>query len=278
MKELTHFQLGQIPRALLEEAGRCVDPYVTALGWPHQHVGGGTFARINGRPGILTAGHVWDAIDREREQYPLLHLLVARDTHRYTVPVSHLVTHLRLKRHSDDWGPDLQFIEVPPLVAARIAVAKSFVEISARADRWLKVAQQTDGFVFVAGFPAEETVTTPSGDPTEPNVELRGGLITAVDRAVKNGDFDYLETTADYGSAMALPTTFGGVSGAGLWRFFLEQGEDGSDMATARLSSDFALAGVAFYEERSSDSKMTLRYHGPESIFRILPRLVPGCP
>lgn len=278
MSERQHFQIGQIPRALLEEAARCVDPYATALGWPHQHVGSGTFARINGRPGILTAHHVWEAIYRERDRYPEVHLLVARDDHRYTVPVHHLVVHLRLARDSEAWGPDLQFIEVPALVASRIAVAKSFVEISARAEKWKKIAHQAAGFAFVAGFAAVETIASPSGNVNEPNVLLRGGYVTGVDRLVKNGKFDYLETTVDYEFAKDLPETFGGVSGGGLWRFSLRQGDRCNDMTTATLSSDFALAGVAFYEERSSDSKMTLRYHGPDSIYEILPTLVPAYP
>jgi hypothetical protein len=81
-------------------------------------------------------------------------------------------------------------------------------------------------------------------------------------------EFDYIDLRSRRSLEPRTPRSFGGMSGAGLWRFSI-----------ARLSIseikpfDFQLAGVAFYQlADSEDGIATVRFHGPRSIYEGLPQ------
>jgi len=66
------------------------------------------------------------------------------------------------------------------------------------------------------------------------------------------------------------PISFGGMSGAGLWRFSIAR-LPGAEMKPF----DFQLAGVAFYQLADTDDGIaTVRFHGPRSVYeRCLPHV-----
>lgn len=273
MAENQLFMLGDIPQGILEEATRSLAAYSTAIGWIGCHVGGGTFVRVNGRSGILTARHVWDAIYQSRRKHPEVNLLVANGAHSFPIRVDYLTPRIQLDRNSDAWGPDIEFIELPSAAVGQVLRAKSFAEISARADRWLPVAECDEGFGAVMGFPAEQSRCTPL-DGDRYLLELRGGYVSGIENSQIRGEFDYVETIADPFNAAGLPTSYGGVSGSGLWRMQLHK-KTTEPIDRATLGQDYALAGVAFYQEPMKDGRMLIRYHGPKTIYRQVPKLVP---
>ena len=271
--ETENFQLGSIPQSLLEEATQRLRVFSTALGWAGNHVGGGTFVRVNGRSGILTAGHVWDALYNNRRDQPNVTMVVRDGLHSYSLPVEYFVPHIDVKRNSEAFGPDIQFLELPPDTVSRICAQKSFAEISDNADRWLPLALAEEGFGAVMGFAAEQTRKIELGQ-NEILLELRGGYISGIEQHQRIGDFDYVETIADPINAKGLPSTYGGVSGAGLWRVPINK-KLREPLTAATMSEKFVFAGVAFYEEHMADGRMKIRYHGPETVYRRVPRLVP---
>lgn len=275
MSNVELFRLGDIPQALLDEALALIKPYATAIGWVGQHIGSGTFVRINNRFGILTAAHVWECVFSGRREHPEIQLVVANGAHSYSVSVDYLMPHLGITRTSDPWGPDIEFIELPPATVDRVEVAKSFYNLSLAPAKQFALATADDGFAAITGFAEEQSKVSPLAGQNEALLlELRGGFVSAIESRVKKGDYDYLETIGDRQSVPTLPKSYGGVSGAGLWRMSLNK-KPGAPITQAKVDDIFAMAGVAFYEESRGDGMMTLRYHGPETIYRLLPRLVP---
>lgn len=272
MAETERFMLGEIPQRILDEATQRLSVFSTALGWPGELVGGGTFAKVNGIHGILTAAHVWERLWEKRREHPEVMVLVRTETHGYSVPIDYLTPHVRLERKSDPWGPDIEFVELPVAVVERVAAAKSFAEISARAVQHYAVAAADDGFGAVMGFAAEhaKTAQLPGNRLL---LELRGGYISGIENHQVRDGFDYVETVADPHNAEGLPKSYGGVSGSGLWKMTLEK-KPGAPIETATLGDAFALAGVAFYEEERDNGCMIIRYHGPQTVYHKVPTLV----
>jgi hypothetical protein len=272
-----YFQMRDIPDSVLNDAVLCVKPYTTAFGWNGAHLGGGTFARINGRSGILTAGHVWDHIYKNRSEHPEVQVMISDDAHHYSLPVEYLTPHLSLEAKSEAWGPDVQFVEIPQALVGSVLARKSFAELSAHADKFKKLALQNSGFSAIPGFAGEKVKWVAEGFHGGPLAELHGGYVAGIDRHFEREGYDYLEISADYKNTLALPKSFGGVSGSGIWNFSLHK-KAGASVKTAKIGDDFAFAGVAFYEEEAKEDRMIVRYHGPETIYRIVCGLVPKRP
>ena len=81
------------------------------------------------------------------------------------------------------------------------------------------------------------------------------------------GGFDYVDVTVDRSeSDFQLPSTFGGVSGSGLWLLDLQCSE--TDYRVGAL----ILSGVAFYEKFNTPARQTgIRCHGMKSLYEHRP-------
>jgi len=266
------FRLGEIPQPVLDEAIAALKPYVTALGWPGIHIGGGTFVSVNGRFGILTATHVWNKLWSGRDQQPEVQLVVANGPHSYAVAVDHIVPHVQQNRTCDEWGPDIEFLELPYPAVDRIRAAKAFAPLTSISAKMRKVADNIEGFVAITGFPDElSTSAVMNGIPM---VTVRGGYVSCISRKVVRNGYDYLETVDDP-HVQSLPNSYGGVSGSGLWAMQLRK-KAGAPIIEATLGENFALAGVAFFQRPKPSGGMMVRYHGQQSIYDVLPTFVPG--
>ena len=80
--------------------------------------------------------------------------------------------------------------------------------------------------------------------------------------------YDYVDLRSRRSLEPRTPTSFGGMSGSGLWRFSIAKVSD-----SVLKPFDFQLAGVAFYQLPDTDDEIaTVRFHGPRSIYeRLLP-------
>jgi hypothetical protein len=152
---IEHFLLKDIPDTLLTEAVSEIKPFTTAFVSELHHVGSGTFAVINGRHGILTADHVWEAIQVKSLSNPMISILVAEGAHRFELHVRELVPHLALGYDPNGTKPDIQFLEIPAGCLGTIQAKKRFINLSKSSVDRCKFASSESGFVVIAGFPSE---------------------------------------------------------------------------------------------------------------------------
>jgi hypothetical protein len=265
-----NFPFRDIPDAFLREAADLVMPFATAFISNDEHRGSGTFARFHGRPGILTANHVWDDVKNRATN---VSLLIANRPHRFEIPISALNPLVDLRTAEPQWGPDVQFLQLPASTVGTIEARKTFVNLTDHADDKLALALSESGFLFLAGFPAEFVKVAETVESAAPfkDIEIHGGFTALLGKEYERGSFDYLETTVEK-DMKGLPKSFGGVSGAGLWRITLTK-RPGAPVATAKIRNS-TLIGIAFYQFAAEGVPKTLRYHGPRTIYSVLNTLI----
>ena len=270
--KVEQFQFREIPEALLDEAVGEIKPFATAFVSGLQHVGSGTFATIQGRHGILTARHVWDAIRHLSVRRPFVCVIAAEGPHTFELEVEKLTPLLELKAVAEDLGPDIQFLEVPAVHVGTIKARKSFVNLTSRSEERRQLALSDHGFLVVAGFPGEFVPQPEVDSRGSPLVALRGGFVTGLKQRWDDGECDLFETRADR-HAPGVPRSYGGVSGAGVWRVEMKK-KPGVPIAEARIGR-CTFMGVSFYQLIVDDDWLVLRHNGPKTIYNMLNRLIP---
>jgi hypothetical protein len=265
------FLLKDIPDSLLLEVVSEIKTFSTAFVSGLHQVGSGTFAVINGRHGILTAEHVWEAIQQVSLGTPMISIIVAEGPHRFELPVNELIPRLDLGYDPNGGKPDIQFLEIPVARLGAIKARKSFVNLNKEPASRREFALANMGFVVIAGFPSEftpEPTADPSGDYL---VSLRGGFVSGVERQWKEGTFDFFETKGDR-HAKGVPRSYGGVSGAGVWRVELKK-KSGVPISQSRIGR-LEFMGVSFLQRFPNEHTVFVRHNGPETVYSALSRIV----
>jgi hypothetical protein len=178
-------------------------------------------------------------------------------------------------------GPDLAFIKVPKeLNFARNlrAVRVNVYQLGSDTDRRVKQSLDSENALLaVVGAPGEWTSKSfPQG--LEKAIErVKAGIACAsLERYTRYSRYlegsDYIDALITPENADApLPESFRGVSGGALWR--LRDPFQLVSQTTYPRSTDFVLAGVMFWEDRTVTPRF-LRAHGPISLYEIfLPKL-----
>ena len=223
--------------------------------------GSGTLVTIGSVDGILTAAHVLqnlpDCGNVGLMRFPGKPSLLQKQTVDMELAEKVII----VAAEHGPTGPDLGFLRLPPLNTQNLRATNSFLNIGARRQA---VAASQPGTAYVdavVGVVAEWTKDLP---PSRPSTRLKGfellfcgGTIISKESA---GDFDLCTFDASFEKGLTPPTTYGGVSGGGLWRIFFDP--DGSNRVRERR-----LIGVAFYEVPVSNGTLHLICHGPRSIY-----------
>jgi hypothetical protein len=84
-----------------------------------------------------------------------------------------------------------------------------------------------------------------------------------------DGTFDYLDIRIDYGDRTDLPTSFGGMSGGGLWQVLCRKTSTG-----VIDPEDYILSGVTFFQIAIEGRVRSLRCHGRKTIHERVPEYV----
>jgi hypothetical protein len=78
-----------------------------------------------------------------------------------------------------------------------------------------------------------------------------------------SGAFDLLDFNVSFGPDVAMPASYGGVSGGGLWRVEFTRGS-GNQLVPGRK----LVVGIVYWESASTaEGERTLTAHGPRSIY-----------
>jgi hypothetical protein len=174
--------------------------------------------------------------------------------------------HVLARPRTDEFGPDLTFIEVlaPDRLASLKAIG-SFWPLDRPA------TQIAAGFgtaltpMATIGFPQCDYETTINGHGvhhvtrhmTYANSIRAGGIFE------KDG-WDYLDSTILY-PGKDIPLSFSGVSGGPVWGFEIIHSKKTDTLSIGQ----YALVGLTFYQTALEDNKRSLRAHFINSIYDL---------
>jgi hypothetical protein len=258
------------PVGLQDAIRRAVEEFSIPLLLDNRLVGTGTLVTVDSTHGILTAAHVLrskEGINWDNSAKSSQRLCTVLGKSSYREPMQHLDWWLTDADESE-WGPDLGFVRLPttgPFVGALRSV-KSFKDITRGALTYDSVPQGTDATVAFYGVVGELTVD--SDEATSLSAYAFFGC-TPVRR--EHCGYDYLDLKTSRTITPEIPRSFGGVSGASLWRFRLIR-DDGRIYPYD--VKNMVLYGVAFYQIDQESKNPVVRCHGPRSIFQnALPKI-----
>jgi hypothetical protein len=297
-------ELAAIPQKLRDSIARDLLCYMVGLlsikntsqGEQIKLIGSGTLITFGNVSGILTAAHVLRELKLDTD----LGLIVPEveqpiEDNTPKIPVKYLSDGIiGAKGPIESEGPDLSFLHIPRnAIPGVIKAKKSFFNICSHRELNSQQPLGNDfGVWFICGFPDEFTKVEESSRGFD---EVRGfwGLCVptsgisrevTIEQSVNyfyslmelkqlgnstspivSGRFDYFELPViecrigDKGLS-----SYGGVSGGGLWQVPLNR-----DEKEKLIWGDPILSGVAFYEY-PTENGMNIKCHGRHSIYQYL--------
>lgn len=275
-KIIQSIRLGQMPLHIFTEAKQFIGSYTTVLVRKGDIAGSATFVKCGQRLGVLTAHHVAfqcsPPFDFNPGSTDMLGFGVAGSPHAFEIEMQHLVPHEIGCPKSDEFGPDLLFIEIPQSESRlhTILAKRQFWNVSIRPDdRIAECYTDTNCVWCTAGHPHElRKQEEPSHGFSE--VWAFPGLvgITGVEERHQRDDFDYFDTYADYAGGNDIPKSFKGESGGGLWRIPISREKTSDPLDTMRVGLP-VLAGVIFYQGPVIGTRRCIRAHGAKSVYNV---------
>ncbi len=226
---------------------------------------GGTFVRVGGIAGVLTARHVWEAI---RSHSKLIFVVGEKPYRVSTKELTALAPNIEETLHGHPAKiPDIALI---PLSPAHIATIEAQGKVFYSIDRRLSDDQfdvfGNRGFWVAVGSPKSRLIT-------ERRAVSSFLYDTGIERTFVQGSWDFVLVNLNVESNPAIPQeSYRGMSGGGLWRARYHMTLDRSRFWFEDVSRDIALVGVTFFETGLPGRQLIA--HGPQSLYRGLPPFV----
>jgi hypothetical protein len=258
--------------AAAQEAMRRIASYsvglVRLLDDDIEPLGSGTLIRIGKVAGILTASHVWDTVVALKLTRVGFYLFPSRRREIQSgVEAIALLDELIIEHKPyDECGPDIAFIKLSASKVATLEQHGTFLNIDRH---WnTLVAQSSDDNYHVdaiAGLVAMwgKTVSTQGKAKV-----IRPEGLTNIGNATRIEDgrdgFDRFEFTPKPEEGLELPSSYGGTSGGGLFRVYLQDNH----------VTTIALMGLAFFETAIDGKADRIICHGPGSIYDKLAPMI----
>ena len=222
-------------------------------------VGSGSLVFIGNSHYILTAAHVWDALQHS----PILGITVTDNiNHKFEIPVAAIVpTVLQPDKLAwSEWGPDIALIRIPPEQIGGIEAFQVF-EHPLASPKHLNV-ECVEVWVAI-GAPGELGKFT----PTHADLQISGRFVGP--KPVTHGQYDYFDFEMD-SSAPEMPKSWGGMSGGGLWRVLVYHSPE-----TGKIDWAQRLWGVIFWQFPLKNGYRIIRSHGQQSIKAVAKSILP---
>jgi hypothetical protein len=269
-----YLRVGDIPTDFQYVVAREFVPYSVGMGWvslQNMHTftpfGSGTLVSKNGTVGILTARHCVKQMKHESVGHDCVVLLL-RDSRTVYLPPEFLIEHRLTSPVSEEYGPDLDFIEIAPCSQRQTILAIASVWSLDRDFNLLSKEFSAEGTLLAAlGYPEERCKTMPIQ-----NGFRRVAYNLICNHVVEKGDvteqdgWDYIQSKCFYCDENDLPQSFGGTSGGGIWAAQVLK-----DQASGRFSvGKSALVGVSFYQTKLANNIRYVRGHFIKSIYDVM--------
>jgi hypothetical protein len=274
---IAYIQIGDLPDSFLDIVMREFTDYSVALARVINNktdtftpLGSGVLVRRKNRFGILSAHHCLHRCTPEvqlgaagRDKL----MLMLRGGRSLLVQPHEAIEHPLGVPHSDEFGPDMTFIEILP--GERL---NSFKAIGSfwSLDRDINDLKNNFGRQGIAiasiGFPEIDYNTHIHRNNIHHTVNHMAyvGAIREGDISEKSG-WDYLESTCDYNDSSKLPFSFAGVSGGPVWGMQLRKHKNDGHFSIEKS----ALIGITFYQTAKENNTRRLRAHFMDSIYNV---------
>ncbi len=224
-------------------------------------IGSGTLVEIEGTHYVLTAAHVWHETRKAAE----VGLVLTDQQSLFMVPRDSICAKELWNSKISEWGPDIAFLRLAPKDVPTIAARKSFLSLAQQKKTFASYPSATDnGLWAVTGMVGEfnDIQSHPEARTIEGHIHGEA-FFSFVQQVHQRDGYDYFDLGANL-KLPGVPSSFGGVSGGGLWEVKLSMTKSGA------ISWDEKryFRGVAFWQsETDSDDRRNIRCHGPKSIF-----------
>lgn len=259
-----------IPQSVLEEVRLGIQHYFVPLLLlspedPTEPVvlgGSGTLVELVGRHYILTADHVWNKAARWAQ---IGLVLEAEGGAPLTIETNPDSPPKRLAADKyTEWGPDLALLEIPPHLVPSIRARKSFLNLARRRSMFEAHPLRMEKALWaVVGLVRESSTVEPPTDTGVVFANLRAEAFFGVRcTADQRSGYDYLTLNAKT-TLPGVPSSFDGVSGGGLWQITLKV-----KAGAIVWQGEHHFCGVAFWQKPEPPDQISIRCHGPRSIFQ----------
>jgi hypothetical protein len=229
-------------------------------------IGTGTFARLGKTSGIITAGHVLEALPEGNAglvRFPS----VEPALQNFRLDLDHTDRIVDWNGQNGD-APDIGFLKIPELDARsleakgavfyNLALVRNFVPS--------KPGHQMAKAYAVVGVVGEWTEEGPAMQ-AKGKKKIIGGLFGAAKEVqqLTENEIELIEATVDYTTGPKVPKSYGGVSGGALWELHVELDEQKSVVKVNKK-----LHGIAF---RQSPDHTVIFFNAGPSIERITAKI-----
>lgn len=273
-----YITLADLPESFNEVLMRYFSYYSVALGRVRNKkaeefrpLGSGVLVKKGSRSGILTARHCLHACKPEIELgttgSDTLSLIINRGRGVLIKP-SEAIEHNLVDPKSEEFGPDLTFIEIFGDSLNTIKAVGSFWLLDKKPDEVIKDFGCEGTPIVSIGFPQVDYQTEIEIKPNIINHRVRHMTFSNV---IQKGDvteregWDYLESNMWYGGTPDLPATFSGVSGGPVWGMNLSKNKSDGQINIDKS----ALIGITFYQTELKGDERRLRAHFIKSIYDL---------
>lgn len=264
----SEIQSKDIPQAVLDEVIYSLKNYLVALyvllpekPQPRLRlIGSGTLVEIEGSSYILTAAHVWHATQGVEQ----IGLVLTEQQTSFMMPRDSICAKELWKGEVSEWGPDIVLLKLAPAAISTIAASKSFLNLALQKEALTSYSPPPEnGLWAVTGMVGEFSEFTPYPEARTIEGHAHGSaFFSSVHQMHQRDGYDYYDLGANL-QLPGVPSSFGGVSGGGLWQINLSMAKSG----TILWDEKRYFRGVAFWESEKTGNHRIIRFHGPKSIF-----------
>ena len=270
--------VGDLPREFMDDVGRGLGDYSVALfarvkdrkANGFSPIGSGVLVRRGSLFGILTAHHCLHKPGPEMRLGPsgsdMLYLAL-RGGRGVMVQPQDVIKHPLVTPQSEEFGPDLAFIEFPP--GERLASLKavgSFWSLDLPPSEIIEAFGLVGTPIVRIGFPGFHYHTRTDGNSAHHEIRHMAYFFSIAEGDVfEREGWDYVESTCYYGDSHELPPSFAGLSGGPVWGMQLRRDKAGGQFSLTRS----ALVGITFYQTGMNNRERRLRSHFIKSIYEL---------
>lgn len=271
MSPTEEMPLGSLPDEVVESVKRPLRDYSVGLVFMTDLAGSGTLVSCRGKLGVLTATHVTTrgkkAFDFTASSDQDLGFIIDDRQHHLTIPMKHIQGHYVGHPLSDEYGPDICFLELPVGNALNsIRAKRSFYPIDIDPEGKQAFCNDDSSGLWAMSYHIHEGSLRDTREDGSVLLGIKGWAgLTGPDERYDRDGFDYIEVGARPSNRFDLPKSFGGASGGGLWKMKLTGRRDGGKLTIT--AGNPVLAGVIFYEYDLNESYRRIRCHGPQSVY-----------